>query len=187
MTRKLLLAAVVAFGFAGASNAADTKPAPAPINTLTELAKPAATAKPAMDTSIDDTLNAAWKARDAKDFKTALDLFNKVLTQDPKNLHGICGISYVANEMKEYDVALGWANKGLRLDPENTYLLLEAGYANWKLGNREVAKQQIAKAGDKNPTDAVAYDYLIQILKEEGNNALADQVAGFKAKNVKKN
>jgi Tfp pilus assembly protein PilF len=170
MVKKFLLAAVLAFGFAGSNaNAQGSN-------------FPGITANDGMN--VNDMLRAAQAALNKHDNKRAAELYINVLKADPTNVTAHWGCAFICNDEKDYETALKVAKKGLEIDPNSDAIIVEAGYAKWKLGDAANAKKLLVAALEINMKNKAAYAYLIELLKEEGNHADAAKVAAIRDQNI---
>jgi tetratricopeptide (TPR) repeat protein len=63
--------------------------------------------------------------------------------------------------------------KAVSLDPQNGAYLDSLGWAYFKLGNYELAEENLRKAADRTPNDATIQDHLGELYGKTGNLKLA--------------
>lgn len=158
MTTKHLLAALVAFGLAASTASAD-------------------------EPSTKSLLKSANNAKNDKDFEAAIKLYDRVLARERDNMEAIRSMAWIRNDQEKFDLAMFWCKEGFNVDASDGSLLTEAGYASWKLGNTAMAKKYLKKAINAQPRTALAYNYLIKILKDDGESKAALAIEDLRDEN----
>jgi Flp pilus assembly protein TadD len=123
---RLLAVSMLAVAFTGAVNAAPTE-------------------DPATDSAQIDDYAAGKLAIDAKDWKTASDLFAKVVSRYPRNADAYNLLGYSLRWQGRYDEAFAAYGKALKLNPEHKGALNYSGIAYIKTGRLPEAQGQLER------------------------------------------
>lgn len=82
---------------------------------------------------------------EAKKWAEAVNSFNKVVAQNPKNADAWNYLGYSSRWLGKYDEAFAAYNKALTLDPKHRGALEYSGIAYLKTGQKAQAEAQLAK------------------------------------------
>jgi predicted Zn-dependent protease len=129
-------------------------------------------------------LDDALKAANNKDFATAKRLTNEAIKQVPREsrFYGFLGELEMVD--KNYKGALVQFNKAQELDPGYFKPMVQAGVANYQLGNKTAAEPLLTRSMELLPTVPGAY-FLGRVYEDKGNTAeavdLYKAVAGTKS------
>lgn len=92
-----------------------------------------------------------------KDLPRALDLLNKAITIDPKNVQVLIHIGNVYIEQRNGNLSAEYFNKALDLDPKNLHAILQKGILYFRSTNYEAAMAEFQKALSIDPAFAPAH------------------------------
>ena len=82
-----------------------------------------------------------------KKYDKAEEAFHKVLADDPKNAMALNYLGYMlADRGTRLDEALGYIRRAVALDPQNGAYLDSLGWAYYKMGNYELAEENLRRA-----------------------------------------
>ncbi len=100
--------------------------------------------------------------------------YKKVLAIDPGNALTMNNLGYsLAERGVRLDDALKLVKKAVELDPQNGAYLDSLGWVYFKMGQYQLAEENIHKALDRQPTDPSLHDHLAQIYEKTGRLKLA--------------
>ncbi len=109
-----------------------------------------------------------------KKYEPAEQMFRKVLQQDPNNPMTLNYLGYMlADHNVHLEEAVALIKKALVLEPQNGAYLDSLGWAYFKLGNNDLAEENLRKAADKTPNDATVQDHLAEVYAKTGRLKLA--------------
>ncbi|HEY6969291.1 MAG TPA: tetratricopeptide repeat protein [Candidatus Angelobacter sp.] len=109
-----------------------------------------------------------------KKYDQAEQMFRQVLLQDPNNTMTLNYLGYMlADRNTRLEEALTLIKKALVLDPQNGAYLDSLGWAYFRLGNYELAEENLRKAADKTPNDATIQDHLGELYARTNRLKLA--------------
>ena len=128
----------------------------------------------------DDAMKAATK----KDFATARKLATEASRMVPRESRFYSLLGELEMVDKDYKGALGYFTKANQLDPNYFKPMVQAGMANYELGNKAAAEPLLKRSMDLLPSIPGAY-YLGRVYEDRGNTAeavkLYKAVAGTKS------
>lgn len=131
-------------------------------------------------TRAEKKVTALWAEVDthmaAADYDSALDKLDAILELDPKNVKALVKSAWIHNEQKDYEDASDAALEAVVIDPANAAAWRELGFADWKQGDLTEAKANLKLAIELDPKDLNAYDYLVQVLEQNGEKRAAKKV-----------
>ncbi|MGC2323719.1 MAG: tetratricopeptide repeat protein, partial [Terriglobales bacterium] len=94
-----------------------------------------------------------------KRYEPAEAAFKKVLASDPRSAVTLNYLGYMmADRGTHLEEALGYIKKAVELDPQNGAYLDSLGWAYFKLGNYELAEENLRKASERIGNDATVQD-----------------------------
>ncbi|HEU5351459.1 MAG TPA: tetratricopeptide repeat protein, partial [Terracidiphilus sp.] len=104
----------------------------------------------------------------------AEDYFRQVLTIDPDNAMTLNYLGYMlADKGTRLPEALQLIRKAVKLDPMNGAYLDSLGWAYYKLGQYELAEQNLRQAVDRDQTDPTVHEHLGDLYEKTGRIRLA--------------
>jgi tetratricopeptide (TPR) repeat protein len=109
-----------------------------------------------------------------KKYKPAELAFKKVLASDPRSAMTLNYLGYMmADHGMHLEEALGYIKKAVELDPQNGAYLDSLGWAYFKLGNFDLAEENLRKASERIGNDATVQDHLGDLYQRLGRLKLA--------------
>ena len=111
-----------------------------------DRAEPAPPAAPINDSVTDDMLDKAGEFAKAGDHNRALEIFNKVLESEPKNVDALIGQGKTLYQIKKYKESESVFRKSVQLAPENYECQLGLGKAVWGQDRNEESIPLMDKA-----------------------------------------
>jgi tetratricopeptide (TPR) repeat protein len=109
-----------------------------------------------------------------KRYEPAETAFKKVLVSDPRSAITLNYLGYMmADRGTHLEEALGYIKKAIELDPQNGAYLDSLGWAYFKLGNYELAEENLRKASERIGNDATVQDHLGDLYQKMGRLKLA--------------
>lgn len=109
-----------------------------------------------------------------KKYDQAEQMFRQVLQQDPNNTMTLNYLGYMlADRNVRLEEALTLIKKAITFDPQNGAYLDSLGWAYFRLGNFDLAEENLRKAADKTPNDATIQDHLGELYAKTGRLKLA--------------
>lgn len=109
-----------------------------------------------------------------KKYEQAEQMFRQVLQQDPNNTMTLNYLGYMlADRNVRLDEAVTMIKKAVTMDPQNGAYLDSLGWAYFRLGNFDLAEENLRKAADKTPNDATVQDHLGELYAKTGRLKLA--------------
>jgi tetratricopeptide (TPR) repeat protein len=109
-----------------------------------------------------------------KKYDKAEEAFHKVLADDPKNAQALNYLGYMlADRDTRLEEALGYIRRAVALDPQNGAYLDSLGWAYYKLGNYELAEENLRRASERINNDPTVHDHLGELYMKTGRLKLA--------------
>ena len=109
-----------------------------------------------------------------KKYDEAEQAFKKVLAEDPNNAMALNYLGYMlADRGTRLDEALGYVKKALQLDPQNGAYLDSLGWAYFKLGNYDLAEENLRKASERIGNDPTVLEHLGDLFQKTDRLKLA--------------
>jgi tetratricopeptide (TPR) repeat protein len=109
-----------------------------------------------------------------KKFDLSEEMFKRVVAMDPQNAMALNYLGYMlADRGVRLDEALSYIKKAVQLDPANGAYLDSLGWAYFKLGNYDVAEEQLRKASERMGSDPTVQDHLGDLYLKTGRLKLA--------------
>ena len=100
--------------------------------------------------------------------------FRKVLTIDPTNAMTLNYLGYMfADRGVRLNEALDMLRKVVELDPQNGAYLDSLGWVYFKLGQYQLAEENLRKASERIATDPTVHDHLGELYEKTGRLKLA--------------
>ncbi len=109
-----------------------------------------------------------------KKYDQAEEAFKKVLADDPNNAMALNYLGYMlADRGTRLEEALGYVKKALQLDPQNGAYLDSLGWAYFKLGNYDLAEENLRKASERIGNDPTVLEHLGDLFQKTDRLKLA--------------
>lgn len=109
-----------------------------------------------------------------KKYDKAEEEFHKVLAEDPKNAMALNYLGYMlADRGTRLDEALGYIRRAVALDPQNGAYLDSLGWVYYKMGNYELAEENLRRASERMSDDPTIQDHLGELYQKTGRLKLA--------------
>ncbi len=109
-----------------------------------------------------------------KHYEPAEQYFRQALDQDPANAMTLNYLGYMlADKGNRLTEALKLIRKAVDLDPMNGAYLDSLGWAYFKLGQYELAEENLRKAVERDQTDPTVHDHLGDLYEKTGRIRLA--------------
>ena len=109
-----------------------------------------------------------------KKYDQAEQTFRQVLQQDPNNTMTLNYLGYMlADRNTRLEEALTLIKKAVSMDPQNGAYLDSLGWAYFRIGNYDLAEENLRKAADKTPNDATIQDHLGELYSKTNRLKLA--------------
>lgn len=124
----------------------------------------------------DFTLRTAQIKGKNGDLKEALEDFNKVINQNPKNYEAFHGRGDIYAKLNQHDKAISDFNESIRLNPNASDYYLSRGTLLGKMGNYKVAYKDLAKAIELDKYSFMAYSNrgMLKVKERKINEAIKD-------------
>ncbi len=111
------------------------------------------------------------------DFPAAESTLRGILKQTPQNPIALNNLGYFLVERNEkLDEALKLIQQALEIDPDNSSYLDSLGWVYFKLGDNELAEQNLKKALKLDPSSATLHDHLGDVYHKQGKLELAHEM-----------
>ncbi len=109
-----------------------------------------------------------------KKYDKAEEAFHKVLADDPKDAMTLNYLGYMlADRGTRLDEALGYIRRAVALDPNNGAYLDSLGWVYYKMGNYELAEENLRRASEHMNDDPTIHDHLGELYMKTGRVKLA--------------
>ena len=109
-----------------------------------------------------------------KVYDKAEEAFHKVLADDPKNAMALNYLGYMlADRGTRLDESLGYIRRAVALDPQNGAYLDSLGWVYYKMGNYELAEENLRRAAERMGDDPTIHDHLGELYMKTGRLKLA--------------
>ena len=109
-----------------------------------------------------------------KKYEQAEESFHKVLADDPKNAMALNYLGYMmADRGIRLEEALGYIRRAIALDPQNGAYLDSLGWAYFKMGNYELAEENLRRASERINSDPTIQEHLGYLYQKTGRLKLA--------------
>jgi len=109
-----------------------------------------------------------------KKYEQAEECFHKVLAADPKNAMALNYLGYMmADRGIRLEEALGYIRRAIALDPQNGAYLDSLGWAYFKMGNYELAEENLRRASERINSDPTIQEHLGYLYQKTGRLKLA--------------
>jgi tetratricopeptide (TPR) repeat protein len=104
-----------------------------------------------------------------KRYDQAEEAFRKVINNDPHNAVALNYLGYMlADRGTRLDEALGYIRRAITLDPQNGAYLDSLGWVYFKMGNYELAEENLRKASERLSSDPTVHDHLADLYQKTG-------------------
>jgi tetratricopeptide (TPR) repeat protein len=128
--------------------------------------------KPEEKEYVNFTLAAMYERQ--KKYDQAEDTFKHVIANDPNNAVALNYLGYMlADRGIRLDEAMGYIKKAVQLDPQNGAYLDSLGWAYFKMGNYDLAEENLRKAVERVNNDPTVLDHLGDLCQKTDRLKLA--------------
>jgi len=104
-----------------------------------------------------------------KKYDLAEESFHKVLADDPKNAMTLNYLGYMlADRGTRVEEALGYIRRAVALDPQNGAYLDSLGWAYYRLGNYDLAEENLRLASERIGNDPTVQQHLGELYQKTG-------------------
>lgn len=104
-----------------------------------------------------------------KRYDEAEQLFRKLLTEDPHNGAVLNYLGYMlADRGVRLEEALNYIKKAIELEPQNGAYLDSLGWIYFKMGNYDLAEENLRKASERMNDDPTIQDHLGDLYQKKG-------------------
>jgi tetratricopeptide (TPR) repeat protein len=109
-----------------------------------------------------------------KKYDLAEESFHKVLADDPKNAMALNYLGYMlADRGTRVEEALGYIRRAVALEPQNGAYLDSLGWAYYRLGNYDLAEENLRRASERIGNDPTVHQHLGELYQKTGRLKLA--------------
>ena len=109
-----------------------------------------------------------------KKYEQAEEEFHKVITSDPKNAQALNYLGYMlADRGTRLDEALGYIRRAVALDPQNGAYLDSLGWVYYRMGDYDLAEENLRRASEKIGSDPTVQAHLGDLYQKTGRLKLA--------------
>src|SRR5271166_4953613 len=109
-----------------------------------------------------------------KKYDKAEEAFHKALAGDPKNAQALNYLGYMlADRGTRLDEALGYIRRAIALDPQNGAYLDSLGWVYYKMGNYDLAEENLRRASERIGNDPTVHEHLGELYLKTGRLKLA--------------
>ena len=109
-----------------------------------------------------------------KKYDNAEEVFKQVIHSDPQNAGALNYLGYMlADRGVRLDEAVAYIKRAVEIDPQNGAYLDSLGWAYFKMGNYDLAEQNLRKASERIGNDATVQDHLGELFNKTGKLRLA--------------
>jgi tetratricopeptide (TPR) repeat protein len=109
-----------------------------------------------------------------KKYDLAEESFRKVLADNPKDAMTLNYLGYMlADRGTRVEEALGYIRRAVALDPQNGAYLDSLGWAYYRLGNYDLAEENLRRASERIGNDPTVHQHLGELYQKTGRLKLA--------------
>lgn len=109
-----------------------------------------------------------------KKYDLAEEAFRKAIADDPKNAMALNYLGYMlADRGTRLEEALGYIRRAVALDPQNGAYLDSLGWAYYRLGNYDLAEENLRRASERIGNDPTVHEHLGELYQKTGRLKLA--------------
>jgi len=109
-----------------------------------------------------------------KKYELAEEEFRKVISSDPKNAQALNYLGYMlADRGTRLEEALGYIRRAVALDPQNGAYLDSLGWVYYRMGNYDMAEENLRLASEKIGADPTVQAHLGDLYQKTGRLKLA--------------
>ena len=109
-----------------------------------------------------------------KKYDLAEEAFHRVIVDDPKNAQALNYLGYMlADRGTRVEEALGYIRRAVALDPQNGAYLDSLGWAYFRLGNYDLAEENLRRASERIGNDPTVHEHLGELYQKTGRLKLA--------------
>ena len=109
-----------------------------------------------------------------KKYDLAEESFHKVLADEPKNAAALNYLGYMlVDRGTRVEEGLGYIRRALALEPQNGAYLDSLGWAYFRLGNYDLAEENLHRASERITNDPTIHQHLGELYQKTGRLKLA--------------
>src|SRR5271157_3063528 len=109
-----------------------------------------------------------------KKYDLAEESFHKVIADNPKDAMALNYLGYMlADRGTRVEEALGYIRRAVALEPQNGAYLDSLGWAYSRLGNYDLAEENLRRASERIGTDPTVHQHLGELYQKTGRLKLA--------------
>jgi tetratricopeptide (TPR) repeat protein len=109
-----------------------------------------------------------------KKYDLAEEAFHKVIADDPKNAQALNYLGYMlADRGTRVEEALGYIRRAVALDPQNGAYIDSLGWVYYRLGNYDLAEENLRRASERIGNDPTVHQHLGELYQKTGRLKLA--------------
>src|SRR5271157_1275699 len=109
-----------------------------------------------------------------KKYDLAEESFRKVLASDPKSAMTLNYLGYMlADRDTRLEEALGYVRRAVALDPQNGAYIDSLGWVYYRLGNYDLAEENLRRASERIGNDPTVHEHLGELYLKTGRLKLA--------------
>src|SRR5208283_222329 len=109
-----------------------------------------------------------------KKYDLAEESFRKVLASDPKSAMTLNYLGYMlADRGTRLEEALGYIRRSIALDPQNGAYLDSLGWVYYRLGDYDLAEENLRRASERIGNDPTVHEHLGELYQKTGRLKLA--------------
>jgi len=109
-----------------------------------------------------------------KKYELAEESFRKVIASDPKNAQALNYLGYMlADRGTRLEDALAYIRRAVALDPQNGAYLDSLGWVYYRMGNYDLAEDNLRRASEKIGSDPTVQAHLGDLYQKTGRLKLA--------------
>ena len=109
-----------------------------------------------------------------KNYEPAEEQFHKVIADNPKDSQALNYLGYMlADRGTRLDEALGYIRRAVALDPQNGAFLDSLGWVYFKMGNYDLAEENLRRASEKIGSDPTVQAHLGDLYQKTNRLKLA--------------
>jgi len=109
-----------------------------------------------------------------KKYDLAEESFHKVIADNPKDAMALNYLGYMlADRGTRVEEALGYIRRAVALDPQNGAYIDSLGWAYYRLGNYDLAEENLRRASERIGNDPTVHQHLGELYQKTGRLKLA--------------
>jgi len=121
------------------------------------------------DTAIARLVEEGIAREDAGDLEGAIEIDQKILQLDPRNIYAMTAIAGLFGKLGEFEQEMAWAQKAIAIDPQFELAYINSGNALAGLKKFNEAAEAFKKAIRINPQNPLGVYSLGVLVEDQGN------------------